>query len=259
MNLKVLIKKILPNYLLAHFGYSSGIDQFTFDISDDVKKDIQSKYKFDGDLLDIYASNRNQLVHKWHHYIPIYDQHLSKYRNRKVRILEIGVSEGGSLQMWRKYFGEDAIIFGVDVDPNCYKLNGNAAQVRIGSQVDLLFLQSIIYEMGGVDIILDDGSHNMIDIRKSFQYLFPQLNDGGIYLIEDLHTSYWRGFGGGYRSKSNFFTFVTELIDDMHHWYHTAGVLHPSISSNCNAIHVYDSITIIEKNPVYKPVHSQVS
>ena len=76
--------------------------------------------------------------------------------------------------MWRKYFGESAIIFGIDIDPSCAKFNGIAGQVRIGSQIDKIFLDSVISEMGGVDIILDDGSHHMNNIAPTFKHLFPQ-------------------------------------------------------------------------------------
>jgi hypothetical protein len=91
----------------------------------------------------------------------LYDRYFSPFRGRKTRFLEIGVNKGGSLQLWRKYFGDDAIIFGININPDCEKLNGLAGQVRIGSQIDRPFLESVIKEMGGVDIVLDDGSHHM--------------------------------------------------------------------------------------------------
>ena len=130
--------------------------------------------------------------------------------------------------------------------------------MRIGSQDDPAFLQSVVAEMGGVDIVLDDGSHHMQHVLSSLKILFPHLNSGGIYLIEDLHTAYWRGWGGGHPAASNFFDFVSELIDDMHHWYHLNGSTHPEISDFCPAIHIHDSITVLEKNRVHPPTHSQI-
>lgn len=234
------------------------IGRFAFDQSLDVSADIKGKYGFDGELVEIYASNKRQLIHKWHHYIPIYDRYFSSFRTKKIRFLEIGVSKGGSLNMWRKYLGDDAIIYGIDIDPGCYAFNGISGQVRIGSQDDPAFLQSVITEMGGVDIVLDDGSHRMDHILNSLKYLFPRLNLGGIYLIEDLHTAYWPSWGGGYLAPSNFFGFVSELIDDMHHWYHWQGSTHPEISEFCTAVHIHDSIAVLEKNRVYRPTHSQI-
>jgi hypothetical protein len=202
--LKKILIKFLPNFFLSRLGFNNGIEKFSFKKNVDVTSDIKAKYNFNGQLLDIFARNKNCVVHKWHHYIPIYDQYFSSFRHSKVRFLEIGVSEGGSLQVWREYFGPDAIIYGIDIAKNCQKFNGVAGQVRIGSQDDEEFLHRVINEMGGVDIILDDGSHRMAHILKTLKFLFPKLNDGGIYMVEDLHTSFWRGFGGGYNSKSNF-------------------------------------------------------
>jgi hypothetical protein len=161
--------------------------------------------------------------------------------------------------MWRKYFGEDAIIFGIDIDPECEKYNGLAGQVRIGSQADEKFLSAVVAEMGGIDVVLDDGSHRMEHIVSSLRILFPKLNNSGIYLIEDLHTAYWHNYSGGFHKKSNFFNKIRDLIDDMHHWYHGVGLKEKLISDSCSAIHIHDSIVVLEKNKVYRPVHSQIS
>lgn len=258
MGLKTLLRGFLPNPVLARWGIHDGLEKFAFDKNLDVKRDIQDKYGFDGDLLEIFVSNKGPLVDKWHHYIPIYDRYFSAFRGKKIRFLEIGVFKGGSLQMWRKYFGKDAIIYGIDIDPSCARLDGISGQVRIGSQDDAAFLESVISEMGGVDVILDDGSHHMNHIRASLNVLFPKLTDGGIYMVEDLHTAFWKEWGGGYESKSNFFGLISELVNDMHHWYHLVGMKHPSISSHCPGIHIHDSIAVFEKGKVYEPHRSQI-
>jgi hypothetical protein len=108
-----------------------------------------------------FYSNSDLVVNKWRHYLEIYDRHLSKFRNKKVRLLEIGVSGGGSLQLWRNYFGSNAVIFGVDINPACAKFDGASGSVRIGSQADTAFLKLVVEEMQGVDIIIDDGSHTI--------------------------------------------------------------------------------------------------
>lgn len=224
----------------------------------DVKDDIRTKYGYNGDLLDIFADNKGNVVHKWHHYIPLYDRYFSPYRGKAIRFLEIGVSQGGSLQMWRSYFGEQAKIFGIDIDPACAQYDGQAGQVRIGSQIDVAFLESVITEMGGVDIILDDGSHHMAHVMTTLKCLFPKLNNGGIYFIEDLHTAYWLDHGGGYRSNNNFFRFLSYLSDDMHRWYSRKKPRHFDISENCSGIHIHDSVAVLDKNEVFHPVHSRV-
>lgn len=235
------------------------IERFAFPKNLDVKKDIKTKFNYEGSILEIFSENENNIVHKWHHYIPIYDRYFSQFKKRPIRFLEIGVSKGGSLQMWRKYFGSEAVIFGIDINPECEQYNGIAGQVRIGSQSDKFFLENVVKEMGGVDIILDDGSHKMEHIKTSLKILYPKLNEGGIYFIEDLHTAYWRAFGGGYKNRSNFFNEVRDIIDDIHCWYHGKGIKNPEISENCTAIHIHDSIVVFEKNRVYPPTHSRVA
>jgi len=236
------------------------IFQFDYDRQLGVEQDIRQKYGYDGDLAHIYASNRGYKVHKWHHYLPLYDRYFSTYRGRPLRFLEIGVSGGGSLQMWRQYFGQQATIYGIDINPECARLNGLAGQVRIGSQTDTAFLASVVAEMGGVDIVLDDGSHHMEHIPVTLKALFPAVSVGGLYLIEDLHTAYWETFGGGYRSPHNFFSSVIQdLIDDLHHWYHIDGQRIPEVSNACPAIHVHDSIVVLEKQPLQRPSRSIIA
>ena len=253
-----LTQGLISRYRAWHRKKRGSMRDFDFCGEHSIVEDIKTKYGYEGPLLKIFAENKGLLVQKWHHYIPIYDKYFTAFRGSKIRFLEIGVSDGGSLQMWREYFGKQAVIFGIDIDPKCTQFDGLSAQVRMGSQTDPKFLRSVIEEMGGVDIVLDDGSHKMQHIMTSLREIFPLLNYGGLYVIEDLHTAYWRKFGGGYHSKHKFFNRIGTIIDDMHHWYHVFGIKEPKVSQDCSAIHVYDSVVILEKNKVYKPVHSRV-
>jgi len=244
--------------LVRPFKGHESIVRYSFDKGNDIRADISNKYSFTGDLLDIYANHKDSIIHKWHHYLPIYDRYFSKYRGTQVRFLEIGVSKGGSLAMWRKYLGPDAIIYGIDVDESCRVYDGVHGNVRIGSQDDPDFLASVISEMGGVDLILDDGSHRMWHVKKSLEILFPMLSMGGAYMIEDLHTAYWVTHGGGLRSRNNFYIYLRELIDDLHRWYHPGPVNHKVTAESLTSLHVYDSIVVLEKNVCHAPVHSMV-
>ena len=158
MTFRSIIKLFIPNFLLKiyrnRFKHET-IKKFSFDVhsTSDVKKDIQEKYGHNSELLELFANNKDFTVHKWHHYIPIYDRYFSSFQGQKIRFLEIGVGEGGSLRMWRKYFGNNAIIFGIDINPECKKYNTPTEQVKIGSQTDEIFLQSVIKEMGGRHVI----------------------------------------------------------------------------------------------------------
>lgn len=220
-----------------------------------VAASLRDEYGFEGDLGRIFAGHDGHIVDKWHHYIPIYERYFSRFRGKKVRFLEIGVFKGGSLEMWRKYFGDDAIIYGIDIDPRCAALDGQAGQVRIGSQDDTEFLDRVVDEMGGVDVILDDGSHHMKHIRRSFRALYPKLAVGGVYMVEDLHCAYWKQFGGGTEAPGNFFNHMRRVVDEMHAWYYDPEFRDPEITTG---IHVHDSICVFEKGRAIRPRRSQV-
>lgn len=224
----------------------------------DVVDDVRTSHDFDGELLDIFASNEGPVVHKWHHYIPIYDRYFSPFRGTNFRFLEIGVAEGGSLQLWRKYFGQSATIFGIDIDEDCARFDGASAQVRIGSQDDPDFLNRVVDEMGGVDVVLDDGSHMMPHIETSLRTLFPRMSANGVYMIEDLHTSYWSDWGGGYSAEANFFNTLRGLIDSMHHWYHDKSSELDEIGVQLGGLHIHDSVAVLEKGRGVRPTHSRI-
>jgi hypothetical protein len=204
-------------------------------------------------LADIIRSDVTSVVDKWIHYLPIYDRYFSGRWRQPIRMLEIGVFRGGSLEMWRKYFGPDAVIFGIDINPDCAGLAKEAAQVRIGSQADADFVQSVAAEMGGIDIVLDDGSHVGDHQWASFDVLFPLLSEGGLYVVEDTHTSYWPEWGGGYGRKNTAIGLAKRLMDDQHAWYHNRAQRTPAKNS-VGAIHVHDSIIVIEKQQRSRPV-----
>jgi cephalosporin hydroxylase len=199
-----------------------------------------------------FLSHRGRIAHKWVHYCEVYEPHFARFVGSEVKLLEIGVSQGGSLELWRDYFGEQATIFGIDIDPACRTRYDPPNQVRIGSQDDPDFLRSVVAEMGGIDLVIDDASHIGRHQRASFKALFPLLNEGGLYVIEDLLTSYWPGhFEGGYRRPGTGIELIKGLIDDMHADFHdhSGGLAGPAIP----AIHVYSSTAVIEKR-TYGPM-----
>jgi hypothetical protein len=217
-----------------------------------------------GALAEVFFRHRGRVVDKWVHYLEIYERHFAPYCNTPVKMLEIGVFKGGSLELWREYFGETATLFGIDVDPRCAGYVTAPNQVRIGSQDDPMFLKNVILEMGTPDIVLDDGSHIGHHQRSSFDTLFPLLSPCALYVIEDLHTSYWPGsvgggyrFAGGYRRENTAIGHIKQMIDDMHAWYHNSPVA-TSAKTDIGAIHVYDSIVVIEKKRRQQPGHIQV-
>jgi hypothetical protein len=206
---------------------------------------------------DLFWTNDGPVVDKWHHYLPLYEKYLTPWRGRPVRMLEIGVHRGGSLKLWRDFFGPEAVIFGIDINPACAAFDGQSGQVRIGSQANPAFLRKVVAEMGGIDIVLDDGSHVSAHMRASLDALYPQLSEGGLYIVEDVHACYWTQFGGGYRRPGSFVETVKTMIDDMHHWYHTQGQRIGATADNLGAVHVHDSMVVLEKTAVAPPRRSQ--
>lgn len=200
-----------------------------------------------GEIFKLFAAHDGRVVQKWVHYLDLYERHFGSFRD--PNFLEIGVESGGSLELWRKYFGPRATIFGIDILPGCARNVDPPNEVRIGSQDDPEFLRRVVCEMGGLDIVLDDGSHVGKDQETSFRTLYPLLREGGVYAIEDLCTSYWRDWKGGYGRKGTGIQLVKRLIDDMHQWWHDEKVMEPNIGG----IHIYDSIVFIEKAPSARP------
>ncbi len=110
-----------------------------------------------GRLLDYFEANQGRVIHKWVHYFDIYERHFERFVGDEVNILEIGISHGGSLQMWKHYFGEKANIVGVDIDPRCKSFEEERIKVLIGDQGNRNFWTSIKSSLPQFDIIIDDG------------------------------------------------------------------------------------------------------
>lgn len=163
--------------------------------------------------MSIFNEHNDRTIHKWIHYIDIYERHFNKFIDMPISLLEIGVQKGGSLQMWKKYFGNECKIIGVDVDPST-KFEEDQITVEIGSQSDEQFMVWINEKYGPFDIIIDDGSHHQHDVLTSFQILFPTLKMGGVYLVEDTHTSYFEAYGGGMNSNANFVNFAKQFVHE---------------------------------------------
>lgn len=167
-------------------------------------------------LEQIYYETPHRICQKWAHYFRIYERFFARYRGRPgFRMLEIGISQGGSLDMWRAYFGPDATIVGVDIDPRCVCYEAGNTLVRIGSQEDRAFLQSLVAEFGSFDVILDDGGHTMTQQITTFEVLYPTVPAAGVYMVEDCHTSYHAQFGGALGGKDTFMEHAKRMIDEL--------------------------------------------
>jgi len=166
-------------------------------------------------FIDAAENKKMGSSHKFLSYFKDYDFHFGQLdRNKPYNILEIGVQQGGGLWTLKEYFPNSSIT-GLDIDNNCkqYESEENDIVVFIGSQTDEGLLEKISKERGSFDIIIDDGGHTMKQQKISFFKLFPLLNDDGIYIIEDLHTSYWPSFGGGINNEETMMSTLKQLSD----------------------------------------------
>ncbi len=210
------------------------------------------------DLERYFRQNDKRLIHKWIHYFDVYDRHFSKYRNKEVVILEIGISQGGSLQMWKDYFGDKAKIFGIDINPSCKKLEEDNIKIFIGSQSDPKFLRDIANQIPPIDILIDDGGHTMVQQIVSYEELFGYVKEDGVYLCEDLHTSYWLKYGGGHKRKRTFIEYSKNFIDYLNAYHSEQRTLKVNeFTKSVFSIHYYDSMIVIEKRPIEKPYHEK--
>ena len=200
------------------------------------------------DIEKYFRQNNKRAVHKFQHYFNIYDNHFKRYRNKEVVILEIGVAQGGSLQMWKDYFGEKAKIYGMDIDPRCKALEEENIKVLIGSQSDRKFLREVKTQIPPIDILIDDGGHTMVQQIVTYEELFDSIKEDGIYLCEDLHTSYWLNHGGGHKRKSTFIEYSKNFIDSLNAYHSKQRSLRVNeFTNSVDSIHYYDSIMVIEK------------
>jgi hypothetical protein len=201
-------------------------------------------------LLDHFMRNGGRVIHKWVDYFDIYHRAFAPYRNRPIKFLEIGIQNGGSARMWREYFGPAATIIGIDVDPACRALEDEGFEVWIGDQADAGFWKDFTGVHPELDIVLDDGGHTMQQQIVTFEALFPVLRDGGAYLCEDTHTSYFPSHGGGLGQPGTFLQYAKGLVDEMHAWYHAPLDKLRSegyFAQNLYSMSVFDSIVLFEK------------
>ena len=150
-------------------------------------------------------------------FIQLYEKYFTPLRDSKINILEIGVDNGDSLRIWREFFSK-ANICGIDIDKKNFKINNT--KILQGDQSDLNFLKSLVSEYKKFDIIIDDGSHQAKHIIASFNYLFNYLSDNGLYVIEDLQTSYIPRYGGSrinLKKKKSSMNFIKSLTDSINY------------------------------------------
>ncbi len=143
-------------------------------------------------------------------YFQVYDKFLSQFVGKEIVFVEVGVFNGGSLFMWRDYFGEKARIIGVDLNPLAKHWEDHGFEIFIGSQSDPAFWEDFKAQVGDIDVLLDDGGHTFVQQIVTVDSMLPVIKDGGYLIVEDTHTSYMREFGGP--SRWSFVSFAMNMV-----------------------------------------------
>lgn len=203
-------------------------------------------------LWSLFRNHTGRPIHKWTQYFPVYERHFGRYVGKKPLMIEIGCGQGGSLEMWQRYFGEGCRIVGVDIRPECREFAKPGIAIEVGDQSDHAFLQSLLTKYGTPDIVLDDGSHVMRHINATFDFLYDRTSTNGIYLVEDLHTAYWEAFGGGLRRPGSFIERAKGLIDSLNVDYLGGQIAPSAFSRVTSSIHFYDSMIAFERTPTVR-------
>lgn len=211
-----------------------------------------------------YGRNLNKLASIYktdkygsHYYTQHYQKHLSKYKYKRVKLLEIGVGgykkpQGGgqSLRMWKRYFPFGR-IYSIDIYDKSF-LNERRVKILLGSQVDREFMTNLVKDINGLDVVIDDGSHHNEHVSKTFEIVFPLLKDGGIYAVEDTQTSYWPDFGGDKDNLNNPNTtmnYFKRLADGINYKEFAKGNGYKPTyyDQNVTSIHFYHNLIIVYK------------
>jgi hypothetical protein len=193
----------------------------------------------------------------FHNYTEIYARYFAPLKDQPIKFLEIGIYKGSSVRLWEEYFKNAELHF-MDITLARVEYSPQRAHYHIADQEKSQDLRKFIETAGGdFDIILDDGGHTMMQQSISFKYLFPHVKSGGMYIIEDLHTSYWPEFGGGNHPRT-MINYLKGLIDDVNFvGAHTKRASHINVNPSLKdlnlyreqieSIHFYDSVAIIIK------------
>jgi hypothetical protein len=169
-------------------------------------------------------------IWKWRHYFDVYHRHFSKFIGREVHVVEIGIFSGGSLQMWKHYFGEQACIYGVDIEPVCRNAEDDRIEVHIGDQSDPGFWESFRDSVPLVDIVIDDGGHETAQQIVTLEGLLPHIRAGGVYVCEDI-----------FQALKGFHSYVDALTRHLH----SPG--NEQFLRHVESVHHYPYVTVIEK------------
>lgn len=174
-------------------------------------------------------------IWKWRHYFSIYHRHLAKFVGHEVHVVEIGVYSGGSLPMWRSYFGQGCQVYGIDIDPACVAHEREGIRVLIGDQADPSFWEEFVATVPRIDVVIDDGGHQAHQQITSLRCLLPHMAMGGVYICEDISAPF--------RQFHSFVDGITRMLSSLPRPLSPLRPVHQQIAS----VHRYPGVAVLEK------------
>jgi len=183
---------------------------------------------------------------KYPHYFHVYEMLFAKYKNKKIKFVEIGVLDGGSLFMWRDYLGKDAEIIGIDLNPDAKRWEKNGFKIFIGDQSSNKFWIDFYKKVGNIDVLLDDGGHTSKQQIVTLNCSINNVNDNGLIVVEDTHSNYMFSYG-----NPSFFSFINyskKLCDLLNKRFFTNPKKYNFHQRSIFAINFFDSIVAFHVN-----------
>jgi len=230
-------------------------------------------------LKDLFNSSPKS-TDKWSRYFDVYQRYLEKYEGKNITFIEVGVQNGGSMEMWSKFFGPESKLYGIDIDLNCANLQYDNPNINIiiGDQESKEFWNKTLPSIGPIDVFIDDGGHTMGQQIVTFEKVWSQIKKNGVYICEDTHTSYFQNFNSSYKSPNSFIEYAKDFADILHlkNTDQYSFLINQDISDviktneklakkefahDLSSIHFYDSMVVIEKDeivPMERIVHKGI-
>lgn len=194
-------------------------------------------------LREIYESVPYLSI-KYDSYFPVYEALLQRYVDCKVTIVEVGIFNGGSLFMWRNFFGPKARIIGIDLNPDAREWERHGFEIYIGDQSCDTFWTELFQKIGKVDVLIDDGGHTNRQQIVTSHYAIQNINDGGVLIVEDVHTNYFREFGNP--SRYSFVNFARRIVDGVNSRAYSLRRTYAQYSSRVYSVSFFESMVAFQ-------------
>lgn len=180
-------------------------------------------------------------------YFQVYEELFAPLVGQPIVFVEVGILNGGSLFMWREYFGPQARIIGIDFNPGAKQWEQHGFEIHIGDQSSDAFWDKFYQQVGPIDVLLDDGGHTNKQQLITAVKAFPQVRDGGLVVIEDVHASYLREFDNP--SPRSFVNFAKFVVDSVNRRYSKLAPTRNDYWRRVHSVAFHESIVVFRIDP----------